>query len=76
MEYIQVRFYLLSNKVQRSQLTVTLIESVGVALAVLAIIGFERHMKDDLHGHHAPLKSVLFKGIILIDLIQAFTSTS
>jgi hypothetical protein len=40
---------------------------------VLAIIGFERRMKDDLHGHYALLKFVLFKGIILRDLIQAFT---
>jgi hypothetical protein len=28
-------------------------------------------MKDELHGHHALLKLVLFKGIILKDLIQA-----
>ena len=39
-----------------------IIQSVDIALAVLAVIGFERRMKDDLHGHHALLKLVLFKG--------------
>jgi len=51
MEYIEARFCLLSNKLQRSQLTVTLIQSVDIAFAVLAVIRFERRMKDDLHGH-------------------------
>ena len=72
MECIEARFCLLPNKLQRSRLTATLIQSIDIALTVLAVIGFERRMKDDRHGHHALLKLVLFKGIILIDLSQAF----
>lgn len=74
MEYIEARFGLLSNKLQRSQLTVTLIQSVDIALAVLAVIGFEHRMKDDLHGHFTHCSNSSYsRGIILIDLIQAFT---
>lgn len=67
IEYIEAKFCPLSNKLRRTQIIVALIQSVDAIVAVLAIIRFERHMKDALKGHHALLKLVMFKGITFID---------
>ena len=71
MEYVEARFCPLSTKLRRSQTVVTLVQSVDTAVAVLAVIRFELRMKDELKGHHALLKLVMFKGVIFIDLVQA-----
>jgi hypothetical protein len=71
MEYIEARFCPLSNRLRRAQIIVTLIQSIDTIVAVLAVIRFERRMKDELKGHNALLKLVMFDGIIVIDLIQA-----
>lgn len=60
----------LDYTISHTATAITVIDSIATSVCVLAIIGFERRMKDETKGHKAVYKLWTFKGCVGLILTQ------
>ena len=54
----------------KASTVISVLQSIVTAICVLAIIKFEKRLKQEMHGHHPMAKLVTFKGVVGLVLLQ------